>query len=339
MRILTLLLLSFTLSLYAVTSQDFADCVTFDKNDEPIQLDNLRGKVVITLFYQSWCPVCNGWAPELIKQTQDKYGDQPGYVLIGVKTDGGTPDEAKKFFAGKGADLSKWIIASDENQVYYKKVNKEAPLWGYYILSPDGKSGIIGNGGEFYKSDKGKGKDFALPLARKELDKKYAASIATFLPAGKNYGDALVSAVNYAETGRFLSAINAARKVGGETAKELENDVVSQLEIRVEKLNEDLKQVDNPERYYAYMALRDMAECYKALSIGKIAKIHLGDISKDKQIQREQKSEKSWQALLVSINKLAPEKRDPALKENAPKFIKAYEGTYFAGVAESMMKK
>ena len=83
---------------------EFGASVTFPKGEEPVTIAGLRGKVAVVLFFQSWCPICNGWAPDLVKQLEQQYAGQPGYVLIGIKTDGGTPEEAKAFLAGKGAD-------------------------------------------------------------------------------------------------------------------------------------------------------------------------------------------------------------------------------------------
>jgi thiol-disulfide isomerase/thioredoxin len=301
-------------------------------------LTNLRGKIIIILFYQSWCPVCNKWAPDFIKQMQEQYVDQPGYVLIGLKTDGGTPEEAKEFLADKGADLSAWVIATDEEKTYYKAFMNDTPLWGYAVITPEGERLDQGKAGAYYL--RGKGNNYVLPQRRaKEFDTMFPDTKRTFLPSNKTYAPELKEAVRFAETGRFLSALNQAFKVGGDTAKEFQSDMDTLLNDRVAKLEQQARDVNHSERYAAVMILRDMATQMKSMPPGKAAQKIVSELSKDKAIQREEKAEKAWQTLMKAIEKQPPEKRQAALAANIPSYIKTYENTHFANVAKATVTK
>jgi thiol-disulfide isomerase/thioredoxin len=336
MRLIILLLLTFSSPAFCALAPSFGNSIAFSKLEESVQLANLRGKVVVTLFYQSWCPICNKWAPELVKQLQEQYAGKPGYVLLGLKTDGGSPSEAKDFLAGKGADVSQWIVACDEEQAYYEQVIKDTPLWGFAVINPDGEIIDKGKSGSYFTG--GNSKVFVLPSKRKEFDKTFSQSMSFNLPTDKTYPSELTQAVYLAESGRFLSALNSAREVGGIPAKDFEADLMLHLDKRVSQLNEQSCDADNSERYFAFMTLRDIAINMKSLPPGIAAKKMISEISKDDAIKREQKSEKSWLSLLAAVNKQAPENRKAALAANVPAFIKAFDGTYFARVAQSSGK-
>jgi peroxiredoxin len=332
MRPILLLLVMASCLLQAESAPGFGRSVTFAKNEEPASLENLRGKIVIVLFYQSWCPICNRWAPTLVKQMQEQYGDQSQYVLIGLKTDGGSPEDAKAFLTGKGADDASWIFASDNEQVYYASVIKDTPLWGYAVISPDGELTDKGKAGSAYTGRETQ--EFVLPSRRKDFDKQFATAKKSFLPEGKSYSSDVKTAIKMVEQGRFLSALNGARKAGGIPGKELEGDIVALLTERVNRYEQQARDAASQERYAAFMTLRTMSAQMKGIAPGKAAQKVVSELSKDKAIQREQKAEQAWISLTAAVEKQPPEKRQAALVASAPAFIKAFEGTHFSRIAE-----
>ncbi len=62
--------------------------------DEPFDLDEYRGKVVLLDFWASWCVPCRRSFPWM-NQMQEKYGSN-GLVIIGVNMDA-EPEAAKAF--------------------------------------------------------------------------------------------------------------------------------------------------------------------------------------------------------------------------------------------------
>lgn len=316
---------------WSQTMPEFGGSVTFAKGEEPVTIAGLRGKVAVVLFFQSWCPICNGWAPDLIKQLEQQYAGQPGYVLMGIKTDGGTPEEAKAFLASKGADPERWIVASDMEEGYYRQIIGEAPLWGYAVVAPDGSRVEASQAGQYYAG--GNGKRFVLPSKRADFDKTFAATKSTALPSGKEYPKELSRAVLLAESGRIASAIAAARAVGGLPGKGLEDDLLALATTRLTDLETKARDAADPQRYVAFMGLRDLATQLRGLPPAKPAQKAVSEIAKDKAILKEQKAENAWRALLAAVEKQPKEKRGEALKASIPGFVKAYEGTHFARIA------
>jgi thiol-disulfide isomerase/thioredoxin len=70
--------------------------------DDPLQLANLRGKVVIVDFWASWCAPCRRSFPWL-NEMQAKYRDR-GLVIIGVNVDRERA-EAERFLKQTPADF------------------------------------------------------------------------------------------------------------------------------------------------------------------------------------------------------------------------------------------
>ncbi|HEX3134748.1 MAG TPA: TlpA disulfide reductase family protein [Planctomycetota bacterium] len=321
----------FATSAWSQAMPEFGASVTFSKGEEPVTIAGLRGKVAVVVFFQSWCPICNGWAPGLLKQLEKQYAGQPGYVLMAIKTDGGTPKKGKTFLAGKGANAERWIVASDAEEAYYQRIIADAPLWGYAVVGPDGSRVEAAQAGVFYS--KPGAKEFVLPSKRKEFDKTFADTKRSVLPAGKTYAPELSRAVQLAESGRLASAVATARSAGGIPGKELETDLLALLKTRLETLETQARDAANAERYEAFMALRDLTTQIKGLPPAKEAQKAVAEIGKDKAIQKEQKAENAWRGLMLAVEKQPKEKRQETVKASVPGFIKAYEGSHFARIA------
>ena len=60
-----------------------------DLNNQPLDLANYRGKVVLLDFWATWCTPCRGEIPHFV-ELQDKYREQ-GLQVIGISMD----DDAK----------------------------------------------------------------------------------------------------------------------------------------------------------------------------------------------------------------------------------------------------
>ena len=65
-----------------------------------VSISNLQGKTTIVMTFVTWCPICNGWAPQMVDQLKKAIEDK-SVVVIAIGTDVG-PAEAKDFIVKKG---------------------------------------------------------------------------------------------------------------------------------------------------------------------------------------------------------------------------------------------
>ena len=148
----TVILLLCTLQIAsAATLSDFGKSVEFAKEDQGFTASDLNGKAVFVLYFQSWCGICNGWAPSAIKAFQKAHSAKDGFIFIALKTDGGSVKAAKKFFESKGGDSSRWLVGVDNKAALYKKHFKKTGLWEYMLIDQKGEIKKKSNFGAFFK--------------------------------------------------------------------------------------------------------------------------------------------------------------------------------------------
>ena len=123
---------------------EFGSSVKFGKEEAELTMAGLRGKVVLVIFFQSWCGICNKWAPDLITQIEAAHGDNRGMALIALKTDGGGVSLARKYMTQQGANPALWTIGCDNKAEYYKQVYDDPSLWGYILVDTEGV--VVGQG-------------------------------------------------------------------------------------------------------------------------------------------------------------------------------------------------
>jgi len=67
--------------------ENFAPDFAFtSQQGEYIELEDLKGKVVMLDFWGTWCPPCVESVPEL-RNLQKRYSKEPSFVLIGISSD------------------------------------------------------------------------------------------------------------------------------------------------------------------------------------------------------------------------------------------------------------
>jgi len=124
-----------------------------------VPLESLRGKTVIVMGFVTWCPICNGWAPEMLAGIKKEIADKPVIVLaIATDVDARTAQDfmLKKQFSGPnigyGADpnLNKTFKLDEKN------------LWTFAWIGPDGRIKQTGAAGSFYPGPNNS-KTFVLP--------------------------------------------------------------------------------------------------------------------------------------------------------------------------------
>jgi thiol-disulfide isomerase/thioredoxin len=311
---------------------EFGPSVVFDRSDGAVQLSDLRGKMAVVVFFQSWCPVCNGWSPELLQQMDKAFGDDPAVAMIAIKVDGGTPAEAKAYLRSKKADLSKWIVASDTGGVYYQRVSGTDKLWGYELVDGDGRLMERGDAGSFYPE--ATGKRFA--LADPKLKQK-AHDAGTIFPADQSVPAELKPAAHAAEAGHFALALRALKSwEHGKTkdaAEKLTATLLDNLAARVTKASADLQSDNLEARYDGFHVLLSMSALSETPA-GQSAKAALATLKTDKalltDLGNEQRAEAAFWGMISRSMRLEIQQRKVQLPNAMKQFADAFTGTSYA---------
>lgn len=310
---------------------EFGPSVVFDaKNDVPVQLSDLRGKMTVIVFFQSWCPKCNVWSPEMFQQITKAFGDDRSVALVAMKTDGGIL-EAKAYLKEKNrADLTKWIVCADPNAAYYQRVTGSDKLFGYAIIGPDGRLAATGQAGSYFGGEGAK----QFVLADPKLKTKHAPDAAPILPADADYAADLAPVVRVAEMGNFRMAMQGAKIFAGraktkEAAAKLQTDLLATLSKRVETWTKQLQETDPAAKYEAYRGLRAVSTMTD-VEPGKTAKAALAAVKADKELPKEEKAEAAFWAMINKASRMALAQRQAQLPPALKQFAAAYKGTVYA---------
>ena len=311
---------------------EFGPSVIFDRGDAPIQLMDLRGKMVVLMFFQSWCPVCNGWSPELIQQMQQTFGDDPAVALVAIKVDGGTPGEAKAYLRSKQADLSKWIVASDTGGLYYQRVSGTDALWGYALVGADGRLIERGHAGSFMSAAGGR----QFVLADADLKKK-DPDAAPIVAVDESMPPELKAIARVSNSGHLAIALRALKSLEHgklkESAEKMQTTLLDALTARVDKAAAALKSDDAEARYDGYRMLSAYAQLSN-IPAGQAAKTALASLKTDKALAKElandQRAESAFWSMLARAQRLEPPQRQANMPAALQNFANAYTGTSYS---------
>ena len=314
---------------------EFGKSIQFDKSGPDVTISQLQGKAVLVIFFQSWCGICNRWAPELIKQVQEAHGDNRSLVMIAIKTDGGGVAGAKSYLKSKGADLTKWCIGSDKNAAFYKKVSGGNELWKYTLVGGDGNIVKQGSAGSYWGGGPNKTK---YVLASSGLLKR-CGKLETVLPADKEYASELSHITRCAELGSLGKALSlcSSAKQRSKTrvaAKELEQDILSIIDTRMKSRMEILKDAEKSggSRYVSYKELSVMVKDLRTVPIAKEANVLLSQARRDPVIQKEIHAETAYIRVKTKLKKASKRDRPRILRE-LTMIAKKYEGTKYGELA------
>jgi hypothetical protein len=342
MKILSLffILIFSTPVLFAKTGPvpDFGSSVEFPPEYQGLSLDKMRGKGVLIIFFQSWCGICNKWAPEMFPQAQKTLDKYPNLIRIAIKTDGGTLKEASSFLSHKKADPNSWIIGIDKGANYYKQVTGSNGLWNFVLIGPKGDILESKSAGAYFKSKNGQPKTYV--LAKMNYGSLLGNEVNSTIK--NKYPEPFNKAVQQAEIGSFLNALKESKKLSRNSkykadSENFDKELMGTLQEKVETHSSTLEDEESNRRFEAYMSLRTLCEDLKKLPIGKDASKLLRKYKFNKSIAKELKAETAYLKLMAKVQKLTQDKKASYLKKYLPKIIKSYSGTHFAGIANTQL--
>ncbi|MCI0453365.1 MAG: redoxin domain-containing protein [Candidatus Dadabacteria bacterium] len=125
-------------------------------NTEPINIEDLRGKVVLIRFWLVGCPLCEHTAPALV-ELYNKYKND-GFIVVGIhhpkSQETKDPDLVRRAVNAFGFDFP---VAQDNDwnviNSYWLGVRKRSFTSSSILVDKKGIIRFVHDGGEFYKSD------------------------------------------------------------------------------------------------------------------------------------------------------------------------------------------
>lgn len=325
--------LSSILPLAAKQPPPFGDSITWSTGKESPTLEGMRGKSVLVLFFQSWCPICNEWSPGLFKQLGEAYGNDPKVVLIALKTDGGGLDEAFEYMKSR-TDPDLWLVGVEENASYYRQATGDDKLYTYMWVKPDGSIGKM-DGASFHDPKGGK-KNFT--LASDRAAKEYRNGSTPLMPIDPPLDEALKPAVEKAEIGLYLSAL---KEVGGLASDaSLKDDVATfkgriaeRLESSVKRYQEAIEDEKNEDRYLAYLALKRIEEDFGASAPGQAAKKAVAVHASASWVSNEEEAAKDYQSIMRKAERADDERSRERIAKALKKLADEFPDTIYGRIA------
>jgi len=322
--------------LRGVTMVEFGSSVEFEKAEDNLTIANLKGKAVLIIFFQSWCGICNKWAPDMIQQLEEAHGNNRGLALIALKADGGGPSNARDYMMAKGANPNCWSFGSDKDAVFYRQITGDDALWGYALIHPDGHVVKTGSAGTYKSGSNPK----RYILAQSSLLSDCGNPVAV-LPTEKKYPQDLEQIVKLAEIGCFGSALTlcSSPKLKSKyraELDELQKDILVIVDGKIIGMSNILqdKEADGPSRYEAYKELNEIIKPLRSVpSAGKAASL-VSRSRMDPVIQKEIRAEAEYENLFKKLQR-ASEKDIPLIRGEFKKISVKYTGTKYGMLAEA----
>ena len=330
-------------------ASEIGPSVQFEKGVR-ISMFDLRGKVVLFLFFQPSNQECNKLSKRLFQQIQKAADGRSDVILIALWTGSKRIKDAKKYLKGK-VDFSKWLVGVDLNAAYCQSAVGNSRVFQYCIVSPSGRIKYIGGAAAFEEED-GKKTD---AITATEL-KTYIAKLKTspLLPRDKSYQKSLASAVRLAEQGRYSEALleckrHARRSRTRDDAAALRKDI---LEFLDKKIKAKIEIVNNTSakssaRYEALLALHNLGRLRK-LPAGKDLKEAIEQLqktvkeaqktikaaAKDPNLAKEQKAHNAYMKLQNKVKRLQKIAKNKSCRAAFGKIVEKFPDTLFGKMAK-----
>jgi hypothetical protein len=252
--------------------------------------ETAAGKTTVVMSYVTWCPICAGWAPELISQLKTASENKP-VVIVAIVTDVGAA-------AGKDFIVKKGLVGP--NVLYGAAPNMDAALgldkknlWNYAMVDPTGKVAERGPAGSYYAG--GAAKNFVLP-------QKVAASkdLGKFDFLTPDMSATVKSIVWQLEMGNLsiLPQIAQPKNLRGlskDEQKSLAEMSEKFLDGQVATIK-DLSAGEMPQRLQAFEKATALATYFRSTPQGKDAGKTVADFQKDAEFRREVTAKKMYLA-------------------------------------------
>jgi hypothetical protein len=286
-----------------------------------LPLDSLKGKSIVAMTYVTWCPICNGWAPQMLKELKTVSADKP-VVIVAIATDVGQA-EGKDFLAQKGFGGPNIIYAANSDANEILGVNAKN-LWNYVRFGPDGDVKDQGAAGAFY----GDKKDSV--IAKHLSDAKDLGTLdfvnSSLTPEALNVAWSM-------ELGDVPTMVKVAQSKGlpglsKDDTQALHEVMAKFLDGRLTELKA-LVGGDMPNRIEAYEKATQFSTVFRATPQGKEASKTADQLYSDPKFRREVSAKKLY---VLGETKAAGD--DKRLAKSMHVVAQKFPDTYYGGLAQ-----
>ena len=275
----------------------------------PVDLDTLYGQALVVVFVETWCGICNGWAPPYSRQLASAAAEQPAtivYLGVGVSK------------AGFKQYLNKYNIKGHAAGVTTKTLAREFgfanTLWQSVVVSPLGQRVYADSFGRYYAKPEGK-----LHVISTNLAKYCAGATAVVTGGGSSRMKKVDLAVRLGQYGAALKALGKAGEEGRSTRE--------QLLKRGREMLRAARAYEDSAPYLSYRLAGVVAREFKGEEMAKTAAELATKLSKNKAVL----GAKAGDRKLVQLNNKAKRQPNPKAIDTAFQQIARRYKDYRAG--------
>lgn len=318
----------------AAPAPPFGSSIEWNTGKESPSLEAMRGKAVLVVFFQSWCPLCNQWSGQMFQSFNEAFKDDPRVVLVALKTDGGSVRDALGYLKGR-VNTDRWLVGTDENATYARQVTGVDRLYTYAWITADGEIGESGKAGSFVKETSPK----QFWAARDEARKKFVQPAKALLAADTQVPEFLRPVLRRAEQGLLATALRELQPLAGkadikEVASTLRTAIAGAVQASVERHEASLASAENKDRYLSYLALLEIEGRFPGSAFAQAAKKATSAHAGAAWVERERIAQKSYESLMRKAGRAGDDERAAArITKALQEFGAAHSDTVFGRLA------
>ncbi len=320
-------------TVFASQAPPFGSSITWNTSREDPSLEALRGKAVLVVFFQSWCPLCNNWSGTMFKGLTEAFKDNPKVVLVALKTDGGSVRDALGYLKGR-MDTDRWLIGTDSNATYARQLTGRDRLYTYAWITPDGQISESGKAGSAVSGSNPK----VYWAARNDAQKRYVQPARTLIDFSASVSAPLQPAILRAEQGLFATALRELQPLS--TRAELREEVArvreaiaAAVQASIDRHSGLLADATNRDRYFSFLALTDIAGRFGGSPIAQAARNGTSTHASASWLSREQTAHRAYESLMRKASRANDDRAIERITKSLQEFGQTYQDTLFGRLA------
>ena len=284
----------------------------------------LEGKTVVVLTYVTWCPKCNVWSGDMMKQLKKSAADKP-IVILALSTDT-PPYKAMDYMTQR--DFTGPNILHGYDPAIARQFKFDNEFFNFVVVGPDGKVAHSGNAGAYFKQ--ASGNEYTPAHCVNQL-----SELGKFKFLTDEMSANLKSLIFPMELGVYppASEINKLKRSLPEKDRSaFEKTLENFLDDRLAEVKRQASG-EVADKLAAIDAATFLSTNFKTTDQGKEAKKLAADLSKDKELKKELAAKRLYEQCLAKAG------GDTARQAELLRGVaKKFPGTHYAQLASGAAK-